>query len=79
MILIWKTVMPRKFLRRFGNKDTTLHTEGVSDVSYELWYCVEITLYQIPTEPKHLVNCNYDCVLWGFQNTVICIKSDICI
>ena len=55
MPLTWNTVLPEQFPLKFENKDNILHTEGVFKVSYELWYCVDISVYHIQTEHGNLV------------------------
>ena len=46
MILIWHTLLFGKFSSQFDKKYTPSQIVVVSDMSYELWYCVYIEMYQ---------------------------------
>ena len=46
--------------------------EFISDVSYELYYVVDIDLDHIPTEPEQFFQWQCDYVFWVFHNTVSC-------
>ena len=61
MHAICYTVLTGKFYHQFENKYTILRVEGVSDLTYELFYCVYISMNQIQTKPGHLVqwNCGF--------------------
>ena len=48
MHVICYTVLHRRFPRQFENKDTIFWVEGVSDLAYELCYCVGIAANRIP-------------------------------
>ena len=56
MSLICHTVLNGQFYSQFENKDTNFHMEGVSDLSYELCYCVENEVHQIQTQYGILVH-----------------------
>ena len=47
--MIWYTMLFGQFLCLFENKDTIFQMEGVSDLSYELYYCVYIAMNNILT------------------------------
>ena len=49
MPLICHTVLTGNFSRQFKNKDTSFRVEEVSDLAYELCYCVDIAVNQILT------------------------------
>ena len=55
MNLIWHNNTPVQFPRKFENKDTHLRMEGVSELDYELCYCLDIAVIRIQTKPGHLV------------------------
>ena len=65
MHLIWHTVLPGQFFCKFENKDPPFQIKVVSDVSYELWYCGDITVSNIQTEPCSLVQWHFDFIFWG--------------
>ena len=51
----------------FENKDTLFRVEVVFDLSYELCYCVDISVNNIPTKPGHLVQWHYDYFSGSFK------------
>ena len=69
MLIIWHTVMTGKFCRKFENKDNLFQMEGVSDLSNELCYSVEIAVNNTLKEPGSFVKCCHDFFPWGVQTT----------
>ena len=53
-------MLPGKFPHQFENKDTIFWLKGVSDLSYELCYFLNIEVIQILTKPGNLVQCHCD-------------------
>ena len=66
MHMIWKTVLTGHIPHKFKNKGAILQVEEVSDLSYELCYCLDILVIQIKTKPVHLVKWLFS---WEFQMT----------
>ena len=64
------TVRIDQFFRQFKNKDNILHTYGVFEMSFYVWYCVEITVHTTLMEHGRFLKWQCDCVYWGLQKTV---------
>ena len=65
----WNNVQHGGFPHPFEKKILFFRVEVVYDLAYECYYCVDITVNQILTEPERLVKCHRDCFIWAFQTT----------
>ena len=66
--MIWHNVPTGTFFSQFENKDNIFQMEGFFGLSYEFFYCVDISVNKILTEPGVLVqwNCGFSpgCFKW---------------
>ena len=65
--MTWDTVQHGMFYHQFENKDTIFRVEVVSDLAYELYSCVDISVNQILTKYGHLVQWHRDLFLGSFK------------
>ena len=68
-----------KFPCQFENKDTPFHMKVVHDLSYELFYCVENSVYQMPTKYGRLLKFHCGFLTGGLKRLWVIINSDIII
>ena len=67
MHVICHTVLPGHFPPQLESINNPFRVERVSDLAYELCYCVDATVNQILTKPGLFVQLHYDCFPCKFQ------------